>query len=82
VRIVISGIIGLLIGVIIGFLVFAYTPIGQRYEVLISTQPDHRMPYKYDKWTGKTYIFTSLAGYWIELPKETLSWKESKNKTN
>lgn len=47
-------VIAVLIGIIIGFVAFAYTPIGNRYEVK-SVGGGREVFYKYDKWTGRTY---------------------------
>jgi len=47
-------VIAVLIGIVIGFVVFAYTPIGNRYEVK-SVGGGRAVFYKYDKWTGRTY---------------------------
>ena len=46
-------VIAVLIGIIIGFVAFAYTPIGNRYEV--KSVGSTAIFYKYDKWTGQTY---------------------------
>ena len=53
-----------LIGIVIGFVVFAYTPIGNRYEVK-SVGGGREVFYKYDKWTGQTY-WTNRS--------ETMTW--------
>ena len=45
-------VIAVLIGIVIGFVVFAYTPIGNRYEIKPSAKGQ---VFKYDKWTGQTY---------------------------
>jgi len=45
-------VIAVLIGIVIGFVAFAYTPIGNRYEIKPSASG---RVFKYDKWTGQTY---------------------------
>jgi len=60
-------VIAVLIGIVIGFVVFAYTPIGNRYEV--KTIGERAAFYKYDKWTGQTYWTTaSEKRVWTLLP--------------
>ena len=60
--------IAVLIGIVIGFVVFAYTPIGTRYEVK-SVGGGQAVFYKYDKWTGQTYWTTiSKKKVWTLLP--------------
>ena len=54
-------VIAVLIGIVIGFVVFAYTPIGNRYEVK-SVGGGKAVFYKYDKWTGQTYWTTTGTG--------------------
>lgn len=46
-------ILGIVIGLIIGFILFAYTPLGNRY--FISTSP-RGFAYKIDRWTGQTWF--------------------------
>jgi len=59
-------VIAVLIGIIIGFVAFAYTPIGNRYEIKLH----HTSPrvYKYDKWTGQTYWTIPDRMVWTLLP--------------
>lgn len=45
-------IIGFVIGALVGFILFAYTPLGNRY--FIATSPRGNA-YKIDRWTGETY---------------------------
>ena len=45
-------IIGFIIGVIIGFLIFAYTPLGNRYKMVSGPRG---LSFKIDKWTGKSW---------------------------
>lgn len=47
-------IIGLLIGLAVGFLAFAYSPLGNRYSY--ESSPKLGFIYKYDKWSGNTSI--------------------------
>ena len=61
-------VIAVLIGIIIGFVAFAYTPIGNRYEVK-SVGGGRAVFYKYDKWTGQTYWTSkSETRTWTLLP--------------
>jgi len=73
-----------LIGIVIGFVVFAYTPIGQRYEIefpqLGSSESEYDkqtgqtywLPtgiiFKYDKWTGQTYWTFLKKKDWVKFP--------------
>ena len=60
-------VIAVLIGIVIGFVVFAYTPIGNRYEVKSIDRT--AVLYKYDKWTGQTYWTTvHKKKVWTLLP--------------
>ena len=60
-------VIAVLIGIIIGFVAFAYTPIGNRYEIKLAH--NSRAVYKYDKWTGQTYwTMISETRTWTLLP--------------
>ena len=49
----------LIIGIIIGFVIFAFTPIGLRYE-LITNSPGNLF-YRIDKWTGETQFCYALS---------------------
>ena len=60
-------VIAVLIGIVIGFVAFAYTPIGNRYEVK-SVGGGIMALYKYDKWTGQTYWTNAGREAWTLLP--------------
>ena len=61
-------VIAVLIGVVIGFIVFAYTPVGGRYEVKsVGGSVGVAVFYKYDKWTGQTYWATRKKA-WTLIP--------------
>lgn len=53
-------IIGLIIGIIIGFALFAYAPIGHRYtfEAYQEAVPGVFAVYKYDNWNGRAWLCT------------------------
>jgi len=76
VRIVVSGIIGLLIGIVIGFLVYAYTPIGQRYE--ITNANAEVIVYKYDKWTGQVLMWVGGGDRWLRIPEKVVTYEQYK----
>jgi len=59
-------VIAVLIGIVIGFVVFAYTPIGNRYEV--KSIDTVALLYKYDKWTGQTYWTNTAREAWTLFP--------------
>jgi len=77
-------VIAFLIGIVIGFVVFAYTPIGQRYEIEFplsgsrvskydkQTGQTYWVPngmfFKYDKWTGQTYWTYMGKKDWVKFP--------------
>ena len=60
-----------LIGIVIGFVVFAYTPIGHRYEIKLAH--NSAQVYKYDKWTGQTYWTNTARKGWTQLALPTES---------
>lgn len=47
---------GLIIGLGIGFVVFAYTPLGNRYFFENHVMSDAVIVFKYDKWMGNAYF--------------------------
>ena len=62
-------VIAVLIGIIIGFVAFAYTPIWNRYEVKsVGGSVPRPVFYKYDKWTGQTYWTMTHKEAWTLLP--------------
>ena len=46
-----------IIGAVLGFLIFAFTPIGNRYYFQQWTKA--MGVYRYDKWTGKAWLCSS-----------------------
>lgn len=55
-----KSIIGaLIVGIVIGYLIFAYTPLGKRYEFW---KGDRGSGYKFDKWTGRVWFCYGVRG--------------------
>lgn len=70
--------IGLILGLIIGFVLFAATPLGNRYYFLKTGKEEDLSLYKADTWTGRAWFcfFTDreLHGC-IELTTKNLDLK-------
>lgn len=78
-------VLGILLGIVIGFVIFTTTPIGLRYKHM--TVSDFSLV-RYDTWSGKASILSgeilgakyersSNTGLWVSLPSSTqdeFSW--------
>ena len=71
-----------LVGLVIGFSIFSFSSIGERYELLVSPETENfgRVIYKYNKWNGNMYIYDSKDGGWVEFPSRTLPKLKEINK--
>ncbi len=76
-------VLGFIIGLVGGYAVFAYTPIGNRYYL----KEDDIQSYKIDKWTGTTWVLRYTeemdenlnnirVWYWSQLADENVAQKE------